>query len=68
MAQAARPRFVHRHNAEGSYDSICTTCLATVATLEKEEQLDGHELDHVCDVLRLYQISEGLTPLLLRTR
>jgi hypothetical protein len=28
--------FAHRHNSDGSYDSICTKCYATVASLGKK--------------------------------
>jgi hypothetical protein len=41
--------FAHRHNQHGSYDSICTTCLMTVASVENEWQLAEHEATHTCD-------------------
>jgi len=68
MAHLSRPGFPHRLNPDGSYDSICTVCLATVATVRKEEQLYPSELAHLCDPLRLYQVSQVSTPLAVRTK
>jgi hypothetical protein len=66
MARLAGQRFPHRRNADGSYDSICIVCLATVASVLKEEQLYLRESAHVCDPLRLYQVSQGQNPLVAR--
>ena len=41
--------FVHRCNSDGSYDSICTICLMTVASVESEWQLAGLESAHTCN-------------------
>lgn len=41
-------KFPHRHNRDGSYDSICSRCLVTVATSYKESELLAHEQKHVC--------------------
>jgi hypothetical protein len=49
-------KFPHRHNSDGSYDSICTACFVTVASVRDEELLRGHELAHVCDPVNLYRI------------
>lgn len=59
MLPTASQKFPHRHNLDGSYDSICTTCLATVATVRREEQLYREESAHVCDPIRLYQVSQS---------
>jgi hypothetical protein len=40
--------FPHRHNPDGSCDSICSKCFVTVATSYKEAELLAHELKHVC--------------------
>jgi len=50
--------FPHRVNSDGSYDSICTDCLATIATVEDESELAGHEQAHTCNPIRLYQLQE----------
>jgi len=47
---SAVPRkFLHRTNRDGSYDSICPLCVATVATSADEDGLLVHERKHVCD-------------------
>lgn len=56
MPPTAKPDFPHRHNKDGSYDSICTVCLATVASLQAEEDLARFEATHVCNPMRLYQL------------
>jgi len=55
MSTQTSPRFPHRHNNDGSHDSICTACLATVARREDENELLEFELSHVCDPIRLFQ-------------
>jgi hypothetical protein len=45
------PRFPHRRNNDGSYDSICTECFVTIATAKDESQLAGAEGTHVCNPL-----------------
>jgi hypothetical protein len=59
MAPFTGPSFPHRRNPDGTYDSICTLCLATVATAQWEEQLYPRELAHVCDPTRRYEVTEG---------
>jgi hypothetical protein len=51
-------KFPHRHNRDGSNDSICTTCLATVASVQNEEELGSYESAHVCDPINTYRISQ----------
>jgi hypothetical protein len=59
MLPTASQKFPHRHNLDGSFDSICTVCLATVAMVRREEQLYREESAHVCDLVRLYQIRQN---------
>ena len=40
--------FAHRHNADGTFDSICYHCFMTVATEGSELELIKAELDHDC--------------------
>jgi hypothetical protein len=61
MPTLLRTSFPHRHNADGSHDSICTACLATVATVWNEWELAVHESVHVCEPLNLYRVSQGLS-------
>jgi hypothetical protein len=51
--------FPHRHNGNGTHDSICTECMTTVATVLREAELAGFEFRHVCDPVRVFQISQG---------
>jgi hypothetical protein len=41
--------YAHRHNRDGSHDSICVGCFATVATAQDEWELAAHESAHVCN-------------------
>ena len=41
--------YPHRQNDDGSYDSICPTCFATIARSKLEAELAGHENAHLCD-------------------
>jgi hypothetical protein len=41
--------YPHRRNEDGSYDSICTACYATVASSWPEEALAEFESAHTCD-------------------
>ncbi len=59
MASQANRRFSHRQIEDGSHRSICAACHATVATTKNEEDLRPLEVGHVCDPIRLYQVSEG---------
>jgi hypothetical protein len=42
-------KFAHRHNGDGTVDSICLTCYQTAATTESESQLQALESQHKCD-------------------
>jgi|HubBroStandDraft_1064217.scaffolds.fasta_scaffold2404279_1 hypothetical protein len=57
MAQDPRPVFPHRHNPDGTIDSICTRCFATVATEARESDLKKAEDAHVCSELDLMRLS-----------
>jgi hypothetical protein len=56
--------FPHLRNPDGSYDSICRACYATVATVKNECELEFHESQHKCDLLAMYQ---SLVPALKST-
>ncbi len=51
-------RFPHRSNKDGSFDSICPACLATVISVRNEQDLPRHEAVHGCDPLRLAQLGQ----------
>ncbi len=48
MASTLRT-FPHRLNWDGSYDSICLKCFATVATTRTESELTAHDKNHACN-------------------
>jgi hypothetical protein len=48
------PRYSHRPNPDGTYDSICTTCTLTVAKGLNEAALAEPESLHKCQGLPLY--------------
>ena len=44
-------KFAHRSNLDGTMDSICPRCIATVATVYHEDELLRFEQQHICDPL-----------------
>ncbi len=54
-------KFPHRHNPEGTHDSICTRCLATIATVALETDLARHESGHVCRPMDLDRTTADYT-------
>jgi len=48
MSESSVPAFKHRHNREGTWDSICVKCYLTVATAANEEGLCTAEEAHDC--------------------
>ena len=63
MAILAIGNFEHRHNRNGLCDSICESCLATVASLGDEDQLIPIEGVHICDPIRLMELANAGWPL-----
>jgi hypothetical protein len=49
MSKSTVPHFVHRHNRDGSYDSICPRCAATAASATVEADLADGERLHECN-------------------
>jgi hypothetical protein len=47
MAEPAE--FAHRSNLDGTTDSICMRCIATVATADDKGELLRYEQQHICD-------------------
>jgi hypothetical protein len=58
MPMTLKSSFPHRHNIDGTHDSICTSCFVTVATVVNETELSGHESAHVCDPMDEYRFSQ----------
>jgi hypothetical protein len=42
------PFFPHRLNKDGTYDSICLQCYATVANARTSAELEEYDVKHVC--------------------
>ena len=57
---STKAKFVHRRNADGTYDSICTACIMTAASVEAESQLPQLELGHVCNPVNLLRFRRGV--------
>jgi hypothetical protein len=49
MGQLNRAGFARRSNADGTRDSICKKCFATIATSREESELAQAEQTHACD-------------------
>lgn len=51
MAYRNPSGFAHRHNDNGTWDSICLRCCRTVATATDPSQLSLTEGDHTCALI-----------------
>jgi hypothetical protein len=49
MASKTLRFYPHRLNLNGTYDSICLICFATVASARTEPELAVHDIKHICD-------------------
>ena len=49
------PKFAHRSNLDGTMDTICLRCIATVATAYREGELLRYEQQHICDPFLIEQ-------------
>jgi hypothetical protein len=61
MLTPLKPGFPHRHNANGTHDSICEACFATVAMVQNEWELAAYESAHICDPLWIHRYSRGVS-------
>jgi len=52
--------FAHRHNFDGTWDSICPKCFYTIATEATEEGLLMHERRHDCAALMKSRMRAGI--------
>jgi hypothetical protein len=55
--------FAHQDNRDGTHDSICMECLASITTVGSESELSQHESVHVCDPVNLHRMNRDRTPL-----
>jgi hypothetical protein len=52
MSGLREPFFPHRRKRDGSYESICLTCFATVG-FGTQEELMQRDKEHVCESSRV---------------
>jgi hypothetical protein len=64
MALRPASKYPHRKNRNGSYDSICMQCFATISSKKNETDLAEDEKKHVC---AQSQLSKRGAPTLSRT-
>ncbi len=65
MSSSVDDKFTRRQNEDGTMDSICCFCFATVGTSTQESALVFFELQHSCDPsqverLRPFDIKRGM--------
>jgi hypothetical protein len=60
MAESSK--FDHRSNSDGTVDSICYRCIATVATVDDERKLLRCEQQHICDPIQVERFSRTKPP------
>ena len=66
MMTSLRPEFYpHRRKLDGSFDSICLNCLATIATSTDETELEAREKEHVCSKYLSRRSREDSSPSVL---
>lgn len=64
METSSPATFRHRHNPDGTWDSICVKCYLTVETTMLEEDLVGAERSHDCAELLAFKASrQSLQPI-----
>jgi hypothetical protein len=51
--------FCHRHNKDGTVDSICMKCFLTAGNAICEETLARLESEHICNPLDIERFFEG---------
>jgi hypothetical protein len=61
-------KFAHRSNLDGTVDSICYRCIATVATVTEEGELLRYEKQHICDPVQAERFSRLRRHLLREVR
>ena len=59
MASIRNAVYPHRRNYDGSFDSICKSCFATVANAWDEAALAEQEKNHFCEPPALPMDSRG---------
>jgi hypothetical protein len=63
---AARAKYAHRKNTDGTFDSICLTCFRTAGSTLTENGLLSHETHHVCRPADLWHAQHELRAKMMR--
>ncbi len=65
MAEIWNPAHPHRQKFDGTFDTICLLCFATIANARVEADLAEHESDHACDQAFLAErgVLKGIIPI-----
>jgi hypothetical protein len=58
MFARTKSTYANRNNQEGLHESICSDCLATVASVSNARELTSKEAAHVCSPVRMSQLTE----------
>lgn len=58
MFNKTRTTYSHRVSADGLFESICSDCFSTVASVRYERELAFLEEAHRCNPIRLYQLTQ----------
>jgi hypothetical protein len=59
MTYRSAPFFPHRRNPDGTFNSICLSCLETIAAHKTEEELKDLDKQHVCNATSLSERSSS---------
>ena len=65
-ATAARVKYAHRRNTDGTFDSICLTCFRTAGSSLIEKGLLSHEAHHACRPADLWHVQLELREKMMR--
>jgi hypothetical protein len=62
MDSVTPPAFARRKNKDGTFDSICMKCFATIASSLKEPEVEHWEQRHRCDPVALERFNRAKQP------
>jgi uncharacterized protein YbcV (DUF1398 family) len=56
MESISTSQFARRANRNGTFDSFCRECFATIGITQWKADIEKAEQEHVCDPARLAQV------------
>jgi len=57
MPSRSGPQFLHHHQQDGSWQSICPACELSIVIDDREDALTWLESFHFCDPDRLHELT-----------